>query len=181
VQSGDPPGNRQRLGDGVDGQRRRVGGEDRVRPADRLEPGEQRPLDLEVLDHRLDYEPAAGQVLEGVDGAQPGRGVLGLLLEQPALVDRARQVGEDRLDGGGRGAAGRVVHPHLVPGDGGDLRDAGAHGAGPDDADGHGTSDLLHGTSLPLVDGQQVAVTEWSQLCASLSHALEVPRWRWAV
>ncbi len=44
------------------GQRRRVGGKDAAVTDDRLEFAQQAALDVEVLDDRLDHEPAAGKV-----------------------------------------------------------------------------------------------------------------------
>ena len=51
------------------GQRRRVGGEDRVVAADAVELAEEVLLGVEVLDDRLEHEVAVGELAEVGDGA----------------------------------------------------------------------------------------------------------------
>ncbi len=139
-------GRRRRGGDLRHRERRRVRREDRVRPADALELGEQGALRLELLDDRLDHEVAGreglelGRRLEARDRAVP------LLLRALALLDLAREEVTDPR----RGRLAELVGD-LAPDDGEarldrDLRDPGAHRAEPDDSD---LLDLHGGGNLP--------------------------------
>ena len=91
-------------GDLGDRERRGVGGQDRVGPHDVVEVAEDRLLDLERLDDRLDHEVGVGEVLhagrEGdpVRAARPAR---------PRSACRARRPGRSSA----RGAGGRARGP----------------------------------------------------------------------
>src|SRR5207244_578375 len=119
----------------ADGQRRGVGGEDRLVLHDVVETHEEVPLDRELLHDRLDQQVDVREVVEMGRPAEPleeramvGRAqlaaldvLLELLLHAPALrVEAAwRRLGEDGLEAG----AGRR------------LRDAESHLSGTEDAD----------------------------------------------
>jgi hypothetical protein len=97
--------------------------------------GEQRALDVQVLDDGFHHQPGAGNLVERDGGMQAGDG--------GGAVDRAHAALEHQLVQGCAmsamalaTASGRVSNSlHGVAGDGGHLRDAGAHGAAADDGD----------------------------------------------
>ncbi|MNT62733.1 hypothetical protein D3C72_2004850 [compost metagenome] len=65
---------RDRAGDGVDGQARGVGGEQRVRRAQGIQLGEDAALEVQVFGHGFDDEVAAcGGVQAGVEADAAGR------------------------------------------------------------------------------------------------------------
>jgi hypothetical protein len=97
--------------------------------------GEDRPLDRQVLDRRLDDQLALGKVGEVRDDVDPVGDGTRSLSGHPTL---GREVGQAlRHTVGGRGCTvwARVVEVDVVSGDGRDLRDPGAHGPGSDDRD----------------------------------------------
>jgi len=124
------------LGEGTerrDGNRRCVRREDHARARDGVELGEDRLLDVEVLDDGLDYVVAVGEVVNRRGGRQ-ARLDLGLRLGcelalfhelAEALVDCLQRA----VDRGRRG----VVQLHREARLREDLRDAVAHRAGADD------------------------------------------------
>jgi len=123
-------------GDVVDVDARRVGREHRRRRLAVGEVGEDPTLEVEVLGHGLDDETALGQLVERLDGGDPGQHRGRVVGGEPSLVDEARQGGADLLDGACRRARHRVDEGHVVAGVRRDLGDAGPHGSCPDDSDG---------------------------------------------
>ena len=122
-------------------ERRGVGREDRVGPADPVELGEELALRLELLDDRLDHEVAVGERLELGRRRQPRNGRVAIGLLELALLDLAR---EEVPDPAGRRLAelGRhLAADRVVAGLDRELRDAAAHGAEADHAD---RADLRH-------------------------------------
>ena len=118
---------------------------------DAVEHAEDRLLDLERLDDRLDDEVGVGEVLHLGGQGDPAEQLVGRLLRHLLALHRAPrgvlEVLASALDG-------RVVD--LDPDDcvavaGEDLGDAGAHGAEADDADGGelASSRVSHGRMLP--------------------------------
>ncbi len=136
VDADDAPGPGVRGGDLGDRQRRGVGGEDRLRRDDVVELAEDVLLDLQRLDHGLDYEVGVREVLE--------RGGERDLAQQLDLLDLGHLLPLDRPTGRvlevlAPPLEGLVVllhadHREAVAGE--DLGDAGAHRAQADDADG---------------------------------------------
>ena len=122
-------------GDLGDAEARGVGGQDRLRLHDRLELAEDRLLDLDRLDDRLDHEVGVGEVLHARGEGDPA--------EQRRLVLLAQLAARDGASGGvlevlATALDGLVVdldadHREAVAGE--HLRDAGAHGAETDHAD----------------------------------------------
>jgi hypothetical protein len=90
-------------------------------------------LYVQVLDRGLDDELALREVLQTGDDIDPVGGRLGLFAGDPTLAGKGVEAPADAL-GGRRGAfGGGVLQVDLMAGGGGDLGDAGAHRAGPDD------------------------------------------------
>ena len=129
-------GMRQAGGDRGDGQRRRVGRQDAIGPDDPFELRQQRTLDVDVFDDRLDHQAAGRKVhqLRRLDTRGHGARRFGVHLA--ALRERLQRLGhgpERALD---RACLG-VGQQYTMSGLRGHLRNAGAHRAGADDAD-HG-------------------------------------------
>ncbi len=106
-----------------------------VRLDDLLELDEQRLLDGEVLDHRLDHQVAVEQVAEVVGGGDAGEDGLALGVVELALLDL---LGQALVEARGQGVGARRgarAHDHLVAGLGGHLGQAGAHDPRADDPD----------------------------------------------
>jgi hypothetical protein len=126
---------RVRAGAGERGHRERrgVGGEHRVGGDRGLEAREQRALHGEVLDHRLDHEPARGEgaeVVGAVERREAGERRVGRVAREPPLLHLAPEVARHRrrrLRGRPRA---RVREHHRVAGAERDLRDPAAHRAG---------------------------------------------------
>ena len=95
------------VGDVVDVDARRVRREHRGRRLVVGEVGEDPALEVEVLGHGLDDEPALGQLVEGLGRGDPRQHRRRVVGRQPALVDEARQGSADPLDGAGRRARQR--------------------------------------------------------------------------
>ena len=102
---------------------------------DLVERGEQRLLDREVLDHRLDDEVAVRELVElrraGDPAERGGLVVLGGLAALHRLVEGLLE----RADHLGDLVVAARAEDHVVPGLRADLDDAGRHGAGADDTD----------------------------------------------
>jgi hypothetical protein len=132
------PGESRRVGrrrrDRRDRDRRRVRREDRL-GRDLRQPAEQLALDLERLGRRLDDELALREVRQlarRLEALSRPRGVL--RAPAPALrsaLELLRDPLERALECGGV----RVVHERTRAGERAELRNAGAHRPGPDDAD----------------------------------------------
>ena len=97
--------------------------------------GEERALRVQLLDDRLDHEVAPGQVGELGRRDEAGDRGVALVLRALALLDLA---GQEVADATGRRLAelrGDLAPDDLEAGLDRDLRDAGTHGAQPDDPD----------------------------------------------
>jgi hypothetical protein len=122
----------------------RVIDDDRVRLQHRHQCLEDLALDRLVLDHRLDHQVAVGEhgvVGPGLDPAQRRRPVVAGDL---AAGDLAVQVARNRVVAPLQELLAHVGQLHPVTGERTHMRDAGAHLAGADDADGldHGSPPL---------------------------------------
>ena len=126
VHAADPVGLFDSGGDRGHGQGGGVGGEDRVRAANLLQPREQAPLELEVLRRSFDHELAVRDVLQAWRLAKPrGRRLGGARAPAPALGpsgERLAQLRGTRLERG----RDRVVEVGVKPPEAGELGDAGA-------------------------------------------------------
>ena len=114
--------------------RRRVRGEDRVRRRELVEPGEDLPLDVQLLDGRLDHEVRGRRGGVEVRGErEPGEGVVDVVAGAAALGDVAVEPRtQGRLRAGQR-VVGEVGDGRVVAGEGADHGDLRAHRAGADD------------------------------------------------
>ena len=111
-----------------------VRGEDRLRPAELGQFGEQAALQLEVLRRRLDHELAFAELLDALHEVQPFLRRLSLgFAPHPANGALREAVGHPGLTCGKR-LARRVVEPGLEPAQAGELGDPRAHGPGADDS-----------------------------------------------
>src|SRR5207244_7264722 len=137
------------------GQRRGVGGEDRLRLHDLVEAPEVVPLHRQLLDDRLDDQVDVGEVVQVDRPAQA--------LEQRAVVGRRQPAALDvlvelLLDPGPlrvERPRGGLRHDRVEAGAGCGLRDAEPHLTGAEDADAanlHRAENLLGGlaTTLPV-------------------------------
>jgi hypothetical protein len=148
VHPDDAFGRLRRLGDLRDRERRGVRREDGRWLDDPVELGEELALDAEVLERGLDHEPARGQLAEVGDQAEACEGGVLLVLSQPAFLDAAGEVVVDRLERPLAELRLDLAADHLDAGLEADLRDPGAHGAEPDNADARdlqGARSSLHG------------------------------------
>ena len=145
VHADDPLGMLGRLGDLPDGDRRRVRGQDCLRPNDAVELGEGLPLRLELLDDRLDHQIAVGEIRELGRERQPAdRGVALLGCHLP-LLDRTAEVVLDRPAGTLAELLAHLAAHGLEAGLGRDLRDPRSHRPETD----HSDLANLHGGTLP--------------------------------
>ena len=116
-----------------DRQRRGVRDQDRVVVADAVELVEERLLDVEVLDDRLDHKVATGELADVRGGAHSRDRLGALALRELAPLDLPRQ----RLFERGHHRAGGLLLARpdhdLVAGSSGALGDARAHDAGAHD------------------------------------------------
>ena len=118
-----------------DRQRRGVGGKDRLVADHGLHLGDDVGLDLAVLEHRFDDQVAIGQRRVVRGRRDEGEEFVARRALHAALHDAVRQrLVQRRLALLGRLLVAIDQH-HLQAGGGADLRDAGAHEAGADDAD----------------------------------------------
>src|SRR6185437_11828684 len=113
-------------------------------------------LDVEVLEHRLDHDVAALEILEPVGDVQVALGPGDVGVGQPALRHQSLQDLDDAGPCLGRAAGGGVEQDHLdaaLPGPlRRHLRDPAPHRAGPHDADGEiGAVDVESHTPVPFV------------------------------
>ena len=109
---------------------------------DPVELREERAFDVEVFERSLDHEPARGELAEVRDEGQAAERSVLLVLAQAPFLDAAGQVVVDRLPPPLAELRVDLAADHLDSGLHANLRDAGAHGAEPDDAD---ARDLRHG------------------------------------
>ena len=131
-----------RLGDLRHRERGGVRGEDGVGRDEPVELLEELALDLQILEGSLDHEPAGAELGDVGDERQAAERRVLLVLAQAPFLDAAGQVVVDRLPPPLAELRVDLAADHLDSGLDADLRDAGAHGAEPDDAD---ARDLRHG------------------------------------
>ena len=135
-----------RLGDLGDREGARVGGEDDVAIGDRVERPEDRLLQGEVLEGRLDHEVGlVGQPVDGRDVADPVKPLRYPRLDpgriEVQLPGAPRQPVADPFAAALDGGVIDVIEDDLAAGFERDLRDPGTHRPGPDDPD-DGRQDL---------------------------------------
>ena len=118
----------------TDGQGRGVRGENR-RWQDPVELREDLPLDVELLDDRLDNEVAAGEIAELRGRRQARERSVALVGGQPPLLDAAAEIVRDPLPGALAQLGGHLAAHGLDPGLDAHLRDPGPHRPEPDHAD----------------------------------------------
>ncbi len=137
-----------------------VGGEDDVFAAECFKLAEYLLLDRQVLDDGLHHETRGGEL--GGSGHRPDAAddSVHLLAGHPAALDEPFHARAGALDAFLRGALGGVEEQHRVAGGGGYLGDAGAHGAGADDADGRVSGQCAHGipAHLPWKSGSRLSM-----------------------
>ncbi len=157
-----------RLAERTDRQRGGVGRDDRVCGQRRHRALEHALLRIEVLEDGLDQQPAGPEILRAAGDVQPrGRRIAGGGL-QAALLDEPIEASTHALDGPLRGGVVDVQQMHVPPGGGRDLRDARAHGAGPDDADGRGHVPLKSGLRFSM---NATTPSKWSSVIPAVSCA----------
>ena len=123
-----------RLGDLVDVERRRVGGEQRAGLRDLVQPAEDVALDVEILEDGLDDDVRARKAAPVVGERDRLRALPGLFLSQPPLLHLIHEHAHHRL--------ARAIDRRVVVVDDDDRnaglrerdRDAAAHRPRPDDA-----------------------------------------------
>ncbi|MDT4862452.1 hypothetical protein FQZ97_971090 [compost metagenome] len=122
-------------GDIRDHQRRGVAGENRRIAKHLFQGAEQLALDLDVLDHRLNGQVAAFQLLDPAAGGDAPDDLGALLRAVAPLAHGLVDQPGDELDGLLRRAFGGIEAAHRMAGLGEQLHDATAHGAGADHGD----------------------------------------------
>ncbi len=118
-----------------DGDRRRVGDQDRLPSHYRVEVGEDLGLQRLVLGGGLDHQIGVAQALHGLGIGDAAEGLVLVLLADLAGSDLAGEVLVDSGQGLLDPLLGDVVERHIVAGQSDDMSDAAAHLACPDDAD----------------------------------------------
>ncbi len=137
----DACGVRRRRGDARHRQRARVGRQDGVGNRHRVEAAERVALEVEILRDRLDHHLRHRQALEHGRRAEPANRGHQSVIGQLALLHLAGQESADAIHGPIGRAGHRIVEQHLEPCLRGNLGNARAHRAGPEDAD---RRDLVH-------------------------------------
>jgi len=116
-------------------QRRRIGGKHTLRAHDRFKLAQQRLLDVELFDDRLDDQIAPAELLQRGAGHDACDGRLCIRFREAAFADQfGEHVGQHRTCGSGGFGMG-VVELDVKSGKHGDLGDAASHRAGADDSD----------------------------------------------
>ena len=118
-----------------DGDRRRVRGEDAVRPDDAFQVGEQGALDVEVFDHGFHHERGILRFVERAHRVHALAGEIRFRRAHAAFFDQPCQGFDYAGDGLVDGFRPGVEQPHGMSGHGRHLGDAGAHRAAADDGD----------------------------------------------
>ncbi|MCY1366167.1 hypothetical protein D9M69_530480 [compost metagenome] len=131
-----------------DGQGRGIAGEDAVGAAQLFELAQQATLDLQVLDDGFDHQAGIGQGLDGLHRLQAGDDGGAGFGGEFVLLHQAAELAVDAVDGLGGRAGAVVIELDRMAGLGGDLSDAGTHGAGADHGDGGGSVEGGHGLSV---------------------------------
>ena len=123
-------------GEGGDGDRRSVAGEDHAGPHDAVGILEHGALDFEFFGDGFNDEIGGGDGGDGRDGLEAGkdRGAVGF--SDFALFDFAVEVFANRVEGAVEEALVNVPQDDREAGAGEDVGDAVAHGAGAEDGDG---------------------------------------------
>ena len=120
----------------VNGHRRRVGGDHRIRRDNLLEVADHVAFEVEVLEDRFDDDVGAGEARVVGGARDSAAGWLGPRVREAAACDAARRR-SSRIarQSAGDGLGSDVAHAHGKPGGGGDLGDRRAHEARADHAE----------------------------------------------
>ena len=119
-----------------DGERRGVGGDDRLGLDDAVEVFEQVALGAHVLDDALDDEIAIAEIVEVVGDGDPPEDRLALVLGQALAGHLLGESGIEAVQHGVGAGLGARAHDDVESGAGGDFGEPGSHDPGPDDSNG---------------------------------------------